>query len=181
MSNDTTRTPRKAAAKAPAAPRRKAIPRSPAAIEGTIVGKAETVPLTAAAPAKAGPKAPTIAWRGRTMPVRQPAPEQLSVLLRTYEELGNLSKSQAALASDPEAAAAAGATGDRVMRLLSRAQRGALMVLADEDDREWALDESLDGRLTLNDLSQVVPLALAALNVAPAPTTGPQPKARRRA
>lgn len=106
----------------------------------------------------------------RDMVIVIPGPAQLAVWPRTIERLQRV--------SDPGKLG-----GDEAVKLLGRALSLIESVLVDEDDKFWIEDQLLQGRMELQDAAQVLVLAaeqFRKLRGNQAPTTGPQPKARRR-
>lgn len=187
MANDTTRAPRKAPKAA--APRRKATPR-PAVIEGVVVGKAETVALSAAA---APPARDTITFQGRTMAVRMPNAEQIALWPRLADRLNNRAGDLDETPRDGETPAQARErVAQAAAKLYGRVLTLVTSVLTDQDDKDWVEDQIIAGDLTLavadsdgqQSAADIISLAVqyfADKRGAAAPATGPQPKARRRA
>lgn len=117
-------------------------------------------------------KPPTIEFRGRTMPVRFPTAEQLTVWNRTARRASEISGRDI---TNQEAATLL----DRVLRIIQS-------VLDEQADRDWVEDQLLDGGLTLagdggaTDIISMTVELMRGQAEADAPTTGPAAKARRR-
>lgn len=190
MANDTgrTRTPRKAApalTATPATPRRRVRPRAAEAVlEGVVVGKAETVV----------PKADTIEFLGRTMRVKMVAPEQLVVWRRLANRLQG-AEGAAEMDETPRDGEtreqARARVSDYGMTQLDRMLKVVGSVLLDRVDRDWVEDQLLEGTVRLTTTGDIPGVAdiisltvdhfTASSRAEAASTTGPQPKARRRA
>lgn len=136
--------------------------------------QADQVIATDPAPATDDPRVglrPGEAWitlAGRDLVVTVPNEAQLAVWPRTIDRLQNATKNMGA---------------EDAVKLLGRVLSLLESVLADEDDKLWLEDQLLQGGMSLEDAAQIMVLAaeeFAKLRGGKAPTTGPQPKARRR-
>lgn len=127
-----------------------------------------TTRKTATAPRETVEAADTrpVDFYGREIQVRRPTVEQVAVWQRVAKRFGGLDKD----AMDTMAA----------MRALDQALRIIESVLA-EEDMDWLEDQLMSGLLKLDKAMEVLGLAAAAWREeAPAPKTGPAPRARRR-
>jgi hypothetical protein len=89
-----------------------------------------------------------IAFKGRSMWVKMPTPEQLLVWQRTIK-----------LLQGPDVD---GWGADQVMRALERTRKIIDSVLVDAADRDWLDDEMLDNGLTLIDTADIIRLTVEA-------------------
>lgn len=157
---------------------------------GPPTGAAPTEPDDQAA--AAGPKG-EITYRGRTMKVRRPTPEQLMVWKRIAEQ--GLAVAADEQANPGQLCAECGGEGcdtchntgkahtAKVMKLFDRALRIIASVLVDEADRDWLEDQLLDGTVNLNAAGEIVTLAvndMIAGREKAAPRTGPTATRRPR-
>lgn len=126
------------------------------------------VPGRRGATPTAGKLTGVITYRGRTMNVVMPTPDQLAIWQRTALKLQGATQ---------------GMGNDEIMRLLQRAVTLIGSVLVDEVDRDWVEEALLAGDLDLMGAAAIVTLAVEHLSAsakAKAPRTGPAPKARRK-
>lgn len=115
--------------------------------QGTPNRRARKAPPPQAAPAKtsgqrAEPPKGEIQFRGRTMRVVMPQPEQILVWRRIHARL--------------EAANIRDWNGQEVLDALDRVRKIIDTVLVDQADIDWLDDEMLAGKLTIRDASQIL-------------------------
>lgn len=133
----------------------------------------------------------TIEFRGRTMAVKRPSPEQLAVWRR-------IANQGLAIAADPNPERpCAECNGDgcetchhtgkahtaAIMKLFDRALKIIGSVLVSEADRDWLEDQLLEGDLDLNAAGEIVSLAVSNMvseKGKVAPKTGPTAQRRPR-
>lgn len=89
-----------------------------------------------------------IEFRGRTIAVRMPRPEQLLVWRRTLRGLQS---------ANPE-----GWSGDEIMAALERSRKLVDSLLVNHADVDWLDDEMLDGAVTLPDTNAIILDAMKA-------------------
>lgn len=140
------------------------------------IGRPQTAAAIAEAVEDDQPLA-VIAFEGRELTVRRPAPEQLGVWSRTAGRLNKVRDAAGAMTKEQQ--------GQEAAKLLGLAIKIIESVLVEEADKEWLEDRMLaggKGGLKLERASDIITLTVTEFNQtrAAAPTTGPVPKARRR-
>lgn len=152
--------------------------------------------------AQPAPKATTdeITFRGRTMQIIRPTPDQLAVWQRIAERAVVIAQEavkgpqpcpscQATGKVDggardcPECKGSGDARKGQILKLYHRAM-AIINAMLTEPDRDWLEDMMIDGTVDLQAAGEIVTLAIDALTAAAkgkaaAPTTGPKAKLRR--
>lgn len=115
-----------------------------------------------------------ITWRGRTIRVKLPTIEQMTMyrrLARRFQELGEAANAPGAEPMDMEEA-----TGhyDRAVKLITS-------ILVNRVDLEWLEDEMLEGKVRLPDAAELMRLAISELGERNAPEPNREQRRAKRA
>lgn len=156
MTMTTSRAPAKKTTPAKkTAPAKKTTPAKRAPAKKTAPAAEQAPPETAGTDTPAAATA-VVEFRGRSINVVGPSPEQIAVYQLTADRFARLGDDMRAGKLDGVAA----------VKALARTIGIVKSVMADEHDREWIESELLDRRLTLQDVQPIVRDALDALAAA---------------
>lgn len=110
-----------------------------------------------------------VPFKGRTIMVKLPTPEQLTMYRRLSRQFQDMARTGAAEHMEL----------DEALRQLDRATRLVQSVMADADDREWLEDMLLEGNVKMEECSTLLREAFTALNKAHEEQATPNRAARR--
>lgn len=105
----------------------------------------------------------TCEFQGRTMRIKPPKPEQLTIFKRTLRMIQGMAGQK-------------NLTGEQAMVYFDKSIPIILSILADQHDKEWLEEQFLEHDLELSEAFEIVQSAIDAMTASKAPTSGPVAK-----